>query len=248
MKRLLFYSLCLILFLSFYSLVYGIDNNLDSDNDGISDYDEIYIYNTNPDYYDSDADGYNDKLEITTGFSPRHANNRKMIDVDSDNDGLNDKWELIIGTDLLNSDTDGDGYSDGTEVNDGYNPLKNNGSKVKKLIKVDLKTQNLSYYFDDKLLESFPISSGIAQLPTPKGNFKILDKVPSKNYRGVGYYYPDTKWNLHFTTGNYRYYIHGAYWHNNFGHPMSHGCVNVSYANMEKLYNWANVGTDVEIK
>ncbi|MEK7072591.1 MAG: L,D-transpeptidase, partial [Patescibacteria group bacterium] len=112
-----------------------------------------------------------------------------------------------------------------------------------------LKTQNLIYLFNNKVLESFPISSGIYRLPTPKGNFKILDKVPLKNYKGVGYYYPDTKWNLHFTDYNgYRYYIHGTYWHNNFGQPMSHGCVNVSYANMEKLYNWANVGTDVEIK
>jgi len=77
----------------------------------------------------------------------------------------------------------------------------------------------------------------------------ILDKVPSKNYGGTGYnfHYPNTKWNLHFTTTKYRYYIHGAYWHDNFGHPMSHGCVNVSYENMEQLYEWADLETKLQI-
>jgi hypothetical protein len=34
--------------------------------------------------------------------------------------------------------------------------------------------------------------------------------------------------------------LHGAYWHNNFGHPMSHGCINISNENAEHLYNWAD--------
>ena len=73
--------------------------------------------------------------------------------------------------------------------------------------------------------------------------------MPSKNYGGKGfdYSYPNTKWNLHFYTGTLGFYIHGAYWHNNFGKRMSHGCVNVSYANMERLYNWADVGTKITI-
>jgi len=114
---------------------------------------------------------------------------------------------------------------------------------------VDIKNQELAYYFNGKLLEKFPISGGVASMPTPKGNFMILDKVPSKNYGGTGYnfHYPNTKWNLHFTTTKYRYYIHGAYWHDNFGHPMSHGCVNVSYENMEQLYEWADLETKLQI-
>ncbi|HBY74041.1 MAG TPA: hypothetical protein DEG44_05150, partial [Candidatus Kerfeldbacteria bacterium] len=35
------------------------------------------------------------------------------------------------------------------------------------------------------------------------------------------------------------------YWHNNFGHRMSHGCVNINATNSEWLYNWANVGDPV---
>ena len=41
--------------------------------------------------------------------------------------------------------------------------------------------------------------------------------------------------------------IFWAYWHNKFGQPMSHGCVNVGYDNMEGLYNWADAGTKVTI-
>ena len=44
-----------------------------------------------------------------------------------------------------------------------------------------------------------------------------------------------------------RPHIHGAYWHNNFGKRMSRGCINVSYKEMEPLYNWARVGTIINI-
>jgi lipoprotein-anchoring transpeptidase ErfK/SrfK len=84
----------------------------------------------------------------------------------------------------------------------------------------------------------------VARLPTPTGTFQVQQKIPVKLYQGPGYYLPNTKWNLEFLPG---YYIHGAYWHNNFGHPMSHGCVNVSYQNMEALYDWAEFGTQVII-
>jgi lipoprotein-anchoring transpeptidase ErfK/SrfK len=84
---------------------------------------------------------------------------------------------------------------------------------------------------------------------TPKGEYSVLAKVPVIDYKGANYDYPGTKWNLRFklqAKGNL--YIHGAYWHHNFGHPMSHGCVNVSYADMEPLYGWADVGTQVTIQ
>ena len=62
------------------------------------------------------------------------------------------------------------------------------------------------------------------------------------------YDYPNTKWNMHFTTQYYRYYIHGAYWHDNFGVlPVSGGCVNVRYEDMEDLYNFTEIGTNVTI-
>lgn len=221
------------------------DLTIDSDNDGLSDYDEINKYFTNPENPDTDADGYNDGDEIKNGFSPL-VKNKKLKDVDSDSDGLNDAWELAIGTNLSKSDTDNDSYSDKEEVFNSFDPLSDKATKIEKLITVDLKTQELKYFFGDKELEHFKISSGTKKFKTPTGTFSILEKVPVKRYKGSNYNYPNTKWNLRFTKSGL--FIHGAYWHNKFGTPMSHGCINVSYSNMEMLYNWAQIGTKVIIK
>ena len=224
-------------------------NITDSDNDGLIDIEEIKIFHTNPYNADSDGDGYNDYLEIYNGYSPRHSTSTKLSSLDSDKDSVPDSWEIRLKTDLLNSDSDGDGYSDGVEIANGYNPKSPKPEKLKKLIEVNLDEQMLIYYFNNIELEKFLISSGVRSMPTPVGQFTILDKLPTKTYGGNGYdfYYPNTKWNMHFTTQKLKYYIHGAYWHDNFGQPMSHGCVNVSYDNMERLYNFTEIGTNVEI-
>ncbi|OGY94705.1 MAG: hypothetical protein A2406_02685 [Candidatus Komeilibacteria bacterium RIFOXYC1_FULL_37_11] len=242
MKKIIIFSIFLLIF-----PVVLRAQVVDGDSDGLSDHDELNLYFTDYKNADTDGDGFKDGFEIAGGFSPRHSQNKKLIQVDSDKDYLNDKWELILGTGLLNPDSDGDLYLDGTEIAASYNPLEKGLKQLEKLIKVDIAKQTLSYYFDGKLFDSFLISSGVSGMNTPEGEFAILDKVPVKHYGGVGFDYPNTKWNLHFTTRKYRYYIHGAYWHNNFGHPMSHGCVNVSYENMEPLYFWAQHGTKVII-
>ncbi|MFA6253103.1 MAG: L,D-transpeptidase family protein [Patescibacteria group bacterium] len=218
---------------------------VDTDNDSLTDEQELSIYFTDPKNPDTDGDGYLDGEEIKNGYSPLFADKKKLIQVDSDKDYLNDAWEIILGTGLMNPDSDGDKFLDGTEVAAGYDPLDPQLNKLPKLIKVNLAKQNLTYTFGEKTLGSFPISSGVKNLPTPKGNFAVLTKVPVKRYVGANYNYPNTKWNLSFKNG---YYIHGAYWHNKFGQPMSHGCVNVAYENMEQLYWWAQVGTPIVIE
>ncbi|MFH1867116.1 MAG: L,D-transpeptidase family protein [Patescibacteria group bacterium] len=219
---------------------------IDSDSDGLSDEQEILIYATDPQNPDTDGDGYPDALEIEYGYSPRFGDAKKLTEVDSDKDYLPDAWELAMGTGLMNPDSDGDLYLDGTEVRAGYDPLDPTPTKLEKLIAVDLAKQHLAYYFGGKKLEAFPISGGVKGWATPVGEFAVIRKYPVKHYAGVGFDFPNTKWNLHFTTEKYNYYIHGAYWHNDFGQPKSHGCVNVSYDNMKRLYDWAQVGTKVK--
>lgn len=170
--------------------------------------------------------------------------------MDSDNDGLSDYDEIYIyHTDPHNPDSDGDGYSDGHEVQHGYDPNKNGDDKLEKSIDVDLKTQTLTYYLGPYQVGKFLISSGVPGMPTPTGNYTILKKIPVVDYKGENYDYPNTKWNMMFKQQKPgSLYIHGAYWHHNFGHPMSHGCINVAYDNMEPLYNWTDVGTKVVIQ
>ena len=58
------------------------------------------------------------------------------------------------------------------------------------------------------------------------------------------YNLPNVEYNLEFTR---HFYIHHAYWHSNWGNPMSHGCVNAPYEGVEWTYNWAEVGTPVVV-
>ncbi len=170
--------------------------------------------------------------------------------LDSDNDGLTDFQEInIYHTNPKNPDTDGDGYTDGDEVKFNFDPNKAGEDKLEKRIVVALADQSLSYFLGDYEIGNFKISSGLPNEPTPTGAYSILKKTPVIDYVGPDYEYKNTRWNLKFIQHSpLSYYIHGAYWHNNFGKPMSHGCINVSYANIEALYNWADVGTKVIVR
>jgi lipoprotein-anchoring transpeptidase ErfK/SrfK len=119
-----------------------------------------------------------------------------------------------------------------------------------KYIEVDLSEQKLKYFEAGGKVGEFLISSGLS-FPTPIGTFRVYSKVRSAlmaGYYGPGsrlnYYLPGVPYILKFY-GSYT--IHGTYWHNNFGHPMSHGCVNASILDAGVLYNWAEVGTPVVI-
>jgi len=61
---------------------------------------------------------------------------------------------------------------------------------------------------------------------------------------GPGYDLANVPWTMFFYAG---YAIHGTYWHNNFGHPMSHGCVNMTTTEAKWLYEWAPKGTLVVV-
>jgi lipoprotein-anchoring transpeptidase ErfK/SrfK len=116
-------------------------------------------------------------------------------------------------------------------------------------IEINLSSQYLiAWQGDVPFLETY-ISSGRPEFATPTGTFYINSKVPSENMEGVigGEYYnvPEVPDTMYFT--NVGHAIHGTYWHNSFGTPMSHGCINVPLGTSNALYNWAPVGTRVEI-
>lgn len=123
-----------------------------------------------------------------------------------------------------------------------------------KLITVDLGSQKLTAWDQGKVVYETKISSGMNLTPTVKGSFKIYYKTPLTDMRGPSPYkniYPSGKYltkNVPNTMYFYESYaIHGAYWHNNFGRPASHGCVNTPLAAAKWLYDWALIGTRVEV-
>jgi lipoprotein-anchoring transpeptidase ErfK/SrfK len=170
------------------------------------------------------------------------------IEIDIDKDGLSNQEEIhTYFTDPNNPDSDNDGYNDGKEVRDSYDPNKNESTKIQKIIYVDIKNQVLAYKLGPYVIDSFKVSTGVKKT-TPTGEYKVLIKKPLVTYKGRDYFYPNTKWNLQFKymkSGSL--YIHGAYWHKKFGTPVTHGCINVEYENMEKLYNWSETGTKIVI-
>lgn len=88
----------------------------DTDEDGVIDGYEVHQYGTDPLLIDSDFDGLNDGLEILVYLS-------NPLNVDSDNDNLLDNFEIYYGTDILNPDSDFDGFVDGIEVGAGSDPM-----------------------------------------------------------------------------------------------------------------------------
>jgi LysM repeat protein len=113
-----------------------------------------------------------------------------------------------------------------------------------KWIEVDLSSQTTTAWQGSTLMRRMVVSTGISRYPTPTGQFRIYAKYPSVTMSGPGYYLPGVPHTMFFYRG---YALHGTYWHNNFGQPMSHGCINLTRTDAAWLYGWAPVGTLVVI-
>lgn len=127
------------------------------------------------------------------------------------------------------------------------------GTTTQKHILVVLSKEMLYAYDGDTLYMQEPISTGLDKTPTPIGTFPVYKKTPSRYMQGPvegvsDQYYdlPGVPWNLYFTKDGA--VIHGAYWHDHFGEPWSHGCVNLPPDQAKKLYEWAPLGTMVTIQ
>ena len=117
-----------------------------------------------------------------------------------------------------------------------------------KWIDVNLSTQTLRAYEGNQVVYTASISSGISRYPTPAGTYRIQrkyrydDMTGGSHARGDYYYLPNVPYCMYYYAG---YALHGTYWHNNFGTPMSHGCTNLSTPDAGWLFNWAPLGTKV---
>jgi lipoprotein-anchoring transpeptidase ErfK/SrfK len=111
-------------------------------------------------------------------------------------------------------------------------------------IDINLSTQMVTAFEGDEVVRHFTISSGRASTPTVVGEFRIWVKVRIQDMSGPGYYIRDVPYVMYFYED---YGIHGTYWHNNFGTPMSAGCVNMTIDDSSWMYDFASVGTLVKV-
>ena len=131
-------------------------------------------------------------------------------------------------------------------------PISPDVPPEEKRIDVNLTTQMLTALEYDKPVFEAKISSGIATTRkpgqistiTPKGDFRIFEKKPSV-HMGNGnlfadvddYELPGVSWVMYFT--EFGHAFHGTFWHDNFGAPMSHGCINMRTSEARWLFRWA---------
>ena len=106
-----------------------------------------------------------------------------------------------------------------------------------KWIDIDLSEQVLRAFEDGELVLETAVSTGTKRTPTVKGEYRILSKYRAFDMVGADYYLPGVPYTMFFH-GDYA--IHGANWHNKFGQPMSHGCVNMRPEDAKRLFNWAD--------
>ena len=114
-------------------------------------------------------------------------------------------------------------------------------------IEINLSKQDLKAWDGNQLFLETPVSTGLPWFPTPTGEFTVWAKMRYVHMIGgmgaYAYDLPNVPFVMFFQNNQvagYRgYSLHGTYWHNDFGHQHSHGCVNLPTSVAEKLYYWA---------
>ena len=111
-------------------------------------------------------------------------------------------------------------------------------------ILVSTADQRIYAYENGQLVHTHLASTGRSVTPTVLGDYHIYVKYVADDMSGPDYFLPQVPYTMYFYQG---YAIHGTYWHNSFGRPMSHGCVNLPVDEAEWFFNFAEVGTLVRV-
>ena len=125
---------------------------------------------------------------------------------------------------------------------DELSPLSLEVPESSKYIYVDLATQTVTAFEDEKLVRVARCASGAKGTETPVGEFRTYHKGPSIHMTNQGdgtentYHLPGVPWVSFFTGTGVA--LHGTYWHNDYGRPSSRGCVNLTSEDAKFLYRW----------
>jgi hypothetical protein len=155
--------------------VYNSDpNNMDTDSDGLFDYDELFTYFTNVTNDDTDYDGMPDGWEVSNHLNP-FVNDSNL---DADGDGLLNIDEYNYSTNPNNADTDGDGMPDEWEVIYNLNPLDNDAdldSDADELINLDEFNEGTNPQDEDTDADMIPDGWEVSNSLNPLFNDTSLD-------------------------------------------------------------------------
>lgn len=255
MARRFEFCLLLLLFCFMPSVGFaGTKTVFDADRDGLQDHDELR-YGTDPSKPDTDGDGFGDWIEARSGYSPLMKNPIKLKESDSDKDGLTDMFEISIGTNPAERDSDGDGYDDGREIAAGYDPRDTSQKKLSKRIEIVLSKQRLRYYLGDIMLGSARVSTGKPGMPTPIGEYRIINKS-DRAWSNIAHLWMPYWMGLggDGIRGG-KYGIHELpEWpggkkegQDHLGTPVSGGCIRLGIGDAKMLYDWTPIGTKIII-
>ena len=158
--------------------------------------------------------------------------------------GVYNNKEIVIPNEKIKKTLEGEVLAEKSE----------NASNKK--IEIDLSNQKLYVYENGQKIFEFLVSTGTWNR-TPTGEFKIWTKIKSQKMSGGSkelgtyYYLPNVPYIMFFYNDQIPkqmgYSTHGTYWHNQFGKPMSHGCINMISEEAKVLYEWADMDTPIEI-
>ncbi len=106
-------------------------------------------------------------------------------------------------------------------------------------VDVDLREQTLVAYEGDTPVFATLVSTGRSDRPTRRGLFPVYEKESRGRMHGdqPQPYFVDQVPSIQYFHGDIA--LHGTFWHDRFGQEMSHGCVNLSMADAELLFDWA---------
>ena len=116
---------------------------------------------------------------------------------------------------------------------------------AEKWIEVNLFEQTLAAYEGDRMVYATLVSSGLPWWKTETGLFRIWTKVKMSKMSGRDgypdyYHLEDVPWTMYFYNS---FALHAAYWHDRFGFPHSHGCVNLAPKDAKWLFDWTTPTT-----
>jgi lipoprotein-anchoring transpeptidase ErfK/SrfK len=106
-------------------------------------------------------------------------------------------------------------------------------------VAVNLSQQTVVCYEGDRAVYAALAATGLPGTPTVQGIFRTWRRLDTGKMSGPGYYIEDVTWTCYFYSG---YALHTAYWHDKFGRPRSHGCVNLSPYDAWWIHQWSAKG------